>query len=183
MAVQLEILDVNLKTRINVPANATCSGSCGKEKDVFLLAWNKDKNNLEFDFTKSNTSKFELDSVYVNLTVVSNGTETYQLVHSKPEFATPLANSYKCKKIQTLNLTEVNSNKTIAYLHMSNVQFQAFSNNSGQAFASAMDCESSITTDIVPIVVGCVLATLVVMILIAYLIGRRRCQAHGYNSM
>ncbi|KAK7574376.1 hypothetical protein V9T40_011567 [Parthenolecanium corni] len=37
--------------------------------------------------------------------------------------------------------------------------------------------------DIIPIVVGCALAILVVVVLVAYLINRRRSQAHGYLSI
>lgn len=38
-------------------------------------------------------------------------------------------------------------------------------------------------TDIVPIAVGCALIALVIVVLIAYLVGRRRAQARGYVSM
>jgi lysosomal-associated membrane protein 1/2 len=38
-------------------------------------------------------------------------------------------------------------------------------------------------TDIVPIAVGASLAGLVVVVLIAYLIGRRRSRARGYQSV
>lgn len=38
-------------------------------------------------------------------------------------------------------------------------------------------------TDIVPIAVGIALIALVIIVLIAYVIGRRRSQSHGYVSM
>lgn len=47
---------------------------------------------------------------------------------------------------------------------------------------SAKDCSFN-TPDIVPITVGCALAGLVVIVLIVYLVGRRRSQARGYLSM
>lgn len=40
-----------------------------------------------------------------------------------------------------------------------------------------------VTNEIVPIVVGCALAALVIIVLVAYLIGRRRSRARGYESM
>ena len=49
-------------------------------------------------------------------------------------------------------------------------------------FFSAEDCAFD-TPDVVPIAVGCALAALVVIVLIAYLVGRRRAQARGYLSM
>jgi lysosomal-associated membrane protein 1/2 len=45
------------------------------------------------------------------------------------------------------------------------------------------DCQAADSADIVPIAVGCALAGLVVIVLIAYLIGRRRSHAKGYLSM
>lgn len=50
------------------------------------------------------------------------------------------------------------------------------------SFFLAKDCSFD-TPDIVPITVGCALAGLVVIVLIAYLVGRRRSQARGYLSM
>lgn len=47
---------------------------------------------------------------------------------------------------------------------------------------SAEDCAVE-TQDLVPIAVGCALIVLVVIVLVAYLIGRRRRQAGGYRSM
>jgi len=47
----------------------------------------------------------------------------------------------------------------------------------------AEDCEKSISSDIVPIAVGCALVGLVAIVLIAYLVGRRRSQTRGYLSM
>lgn len=49
-------------------------------------------------------------------------------------------------------------------------------------FVLAKDCSFD-TPDIVPITVGCALAALVVVVLIAYLVGRRRSQSRGYLSM
>jgi len=47
----------------------------------------------------------------------------------------------------------------------------------------AEDCEKSSSSDIVPIAVGCALVGLVAIVLIAYLVGRRRSQTRGYLSM
>lgn len=47
---------------------------------------------------------------------------------------------------------------------------------------AAEDCEFD-TPDIVPIAVGIALAALVVVVLVAYLVGRRRSQTRGYLSM
>lgn len=183
-AIQIEFLLVNATKKINLPVNATADGSCEDKLEAINLNW--DKNVFSLTFDKRNDSKFELESIkatFVNLSL-PDGVKNYSLVHNVAEFGTPLGNSYKCAKVQTFNLTEENSNKTVAYLHLSNVQMQAFANSTGHKFDTAIDCEASpITSDVVPIVVGCVLAALVIMIMVAYLVARRRCQARGYLSM
>lgn len=50
-------------------------------------------------------------------------------------------------------------------------------------FVLAEDCEPFVPSGIVPIAVGCSLAVLILIVLVAYLIGRRRSQARGYLSM
>ncbi|CAH1098862.1 unnamed protein product [Psylliodes chrysocephalus] len=183
-AVQFEFLLANATKKINLPVGAIADGSCDEKRDAINLKW--DKNVFSLTFDKRNDSKFELESIeakFFNLSLL-NGAKNYSLVHNTPEFGTPLGNSYKCAKVQTFNLTEKDDNKTVAYLHISHVQMQAFANNTGHKFDTAVDCEASpITSDVVPIVVGCVLAALVIMIMVAYLVARRRCQARGYLSI
>lgn len=64
------------------------------------------------------------------------------------------------------------------------VQFDAFrgSNTYPDEFQSPSDCNYR-PNDVVPIIVGCALAGLVLMVLIAYLIGRRKSRARGYQSV
>lgn len=181
-ALQYEILEPksNKTIKINVPENATATGSCEPTNQILKLSWNQ--NNLEFNFNKSNTS-FELEYIRSTLNITVDDLNITTLIHNASEFSTPLANSYKCDKEQTLNFTQEKSNITAAYLHVTHLQYQAFHNSTEHKFDSALDCEGSTTPDVVPIVVGCVLAALVIMVLIAYLVGRRRCQARGYLSM
>lgn len=51
------------------------------------------------------------------------------------------------------------------------------------SFFTAEDCAPHETPDVVPIAVGCALVVLIIIVLVAYLIGRRRNQARGYLSM
>jgi len=64
------------------------------------------------------------------------------------------------------------------------VQFDAFRgpNTFPDEFQTPSDC-SYRPNDVVPIIVGCALAGLVLMVLIAYLIGRRKSRARGYQSV
>lgn len=108
------------------------------------------------------------------------------LYHKGSDFNTPLDMSYHCTRVQTLNLTknDEENGTAIAFAYVSKVQFEAFHTAKGDSFSTAKDCDDHIDTpDIVPIAVGCALAALVVVVLIAYLVGRRRAQARGYLSM
>ncbi|XP_072388803.1 lysosome-associated membrane glycoprotein 1-like isoform X2 [Diabrotica undecimpunctata] len=185
-ALQIEIPNGNLTSlKINIPFNATAMGNCGKDLDVLILVW--EENIINMNFVQNATDKkFALGSIAgsVNVTLSNGTSQILNVTHKKSEFSTMLDHSYKCAKVQTLNLTAVGSNDTIALLHISHVQFQAFSNVTQHKFYDAIDCEASaITSDVVPIVVGCVLALLVVVVLVAYLVGRRYCQARGYHSI
>ena len=49
-------------------------------------------------------------------------------------------------------------------------------------FQTFLDC-SARPSDVVPIIVGCALAGTVLLVLVAYLVGRRRNRAAGYQSV
>lgn len=84
--------------------------------------------------------------------------------------------SYHCNREQTLNATNGN-------FIVSKVQFEAFKKDNSQKFAAAKDCDSNITPDIVPIAVGISLIALIVVVLVAYIVGRKRQQARGYLNI
>lgn len=110
------------------------------------------------------------------------------------EFLVPENRSYLC--------VDVGDKSLISELHRTNetggdpgirlfnasisfkkVQFDAFrAEDVTPDFQTPSDC-SYRPNDIVPIIVGCSLAGLVLMVLIAYLIGRRKSRARGYQSV
>lgn len=96
--------------------------------------------------------------------------------------------SYHCTRQELVNATERidGTNDTwVATISMSKVQWQAFRTKENDQYDFAKDCDSSADTpDIVPIAVGLALAGLVVVVLLAFLVGRRRAQSRGgYLSM
>lgn len=165
----------NLTTKAN--------GSCGKLEQTLTLEWTPENitynGNMTLHFIKSvdEYSLHHLEVVFPNITNTS-----MTLIHEAPGFAVKLSNSYRCLKQQMLNLRQDNTNETFGYLTISGFQFQAFKVDNSTVFGLAKDCAFD-TPDVVPIAVGCALAGLVIIVLIAYLIGRRRNQAHGYLSM
>lgn len=183
MAIQIQLpgKDKNSSILINVPkdVNATVGCSINGTSETLLIEWGR--NSVSFEFSK-NESQYEIQSLSTSLLLAgSNTTTTY--CHNKTEFAVPEKLSYYCVKDQKLPLTDCNGNVTVADLHLSHLHYQAFMNSPKPQYASVWNCDGANTSDVVPVVVGCVLAVLVVLVLVAYLVGRRRCQARGYLSM
>nr|CAD7431474.1 unnamed protein product [Timema monikensis] len=179
---------------IDVPKTAgNVTGNCGAEIQTLSLSWSTETNQTNkfaLEFLKNDTTKqFWLAQIDVIIVLdpkvypdVQNLTELH-LVSYSPEFNTPVSMSYRCMKKQLLNLTMVQGNTTVATLEISNTQFEAFHNKTNTVFGVAEDCEPPSSPDVVPIAVGCALVALVAIVLVAYLIGRRRSQARGYISM
>lgn len=93
-------------------------------------------------------------------------------------FKVPSNFSYHCNHEQILNATD-----NQAFIILSKVQFEAFKVDNSKKFSLAKDCESSIKPDIVPIAVGLSLIALIIIVLIAFIVGRRRSQARGYLNI
>lgn len=91
-------------------------------------------------------------------------------------FDKPANFSYHCNREQQLNTTG-------GLITVSKLQFEAFKVDNSQKFSNAKDCDSNISPDIVPIAVGISLIALIVVVLVAYIVGRRRQQARGYLNI
>lgn len=194
-----------------VPANVTSvdkTGSkCSESEDTLKVSWNAG-NNFILNFA-ANNSKYDLSSfvitfntsslfndsagefvmLYNNLSVLFifrvcslqipvNQTVTVAYKLQNESFDIPFKFSYHCNDDQRLNGTDNSS-----YIVVSQVQFEAFRTSNTNEFAGAKDCKSNITPDIVPIAVGISLIALIVVVLIAYIVGRRRQQARGYLNI
>jgi lysosomal-associated membrane protein 1/2 len=181
------------------PSEVNITGSCGKLEQSITLHWisagvnatEKDTNYLTLNFGTGNESKitegkFALTSVEYMVTFTNesfpNATEksgTYKIQHLNKE-QVPIHKSYKCLAKRTLK----NDNGEPQELKIASSQFEAFRNVTGdKTFSPSEECSLDGVTDIVPIAVGASLAGLVVIVLIAYLIGRRRSRARGYQSV
>jgi len=84
---------------------------------------------------------------------------------------------YRPAPVQPTNLP----NSTV---HSTMLRFDAFRDEDfpHPGFRVAMDCLYE-PNDVVPIAVGVALAVLIVVVLVAYIVGRRRNQARGYQSV
>jgi lysosomal-associated membrane protein 1/2 len=108
----------------------------------------------------------------------ANQTTFIEYKHDATVFGTPSKFSYHCNREQTLNTTQNDQ-----FIVLSKVQFQAFKNDNTNSYSTAQDCDSQIRPDIVPIAVGLSLIALIIVVLIAYIVARRRQQARGYLNI
>lgn len=199
MALQLNVtyLDAAAKpvhVLYDVPKDArVVNGSCAADSQFLLLSWNAvslAQNLLKVSFAYNKTEhEFALAGLSFVLNVFGDqfpnakANQTLTLVNNQTLFKTPLDMSYHCNRAQLLNLTTVELPSAPATVTVSKLQFEAFHNKHNAKFSIAKDCDAIDTPDIVPIAVGCALILLIVIVLIAYLVGRRSTRSRGYLSM
>ncbi|XP_017557334.1 lysosome-associated membrane glycoprotein 1a [Pygocentrus nattereri] len=164
-----------VKGIVNLQPNRTSfTGSCEAATVTLVLMY--DLTNLSFTFTLNDTSnKYHLSAVNVSAAwsdmmapfTVSNSSLNY--------LQGTQGRSYMCTAEQTLPVTNTFSLNTFK------LQVQPFK-MSGNKFGTAEECQMDKDNMLIPIVVGAALAGLVLIVLIAYLIGRKRSHA-GYQTI
>uniref|UniRef100_A0A2M4A3J6 Lysosome-associated membrane glycoprotein 5 n=1 Tax=Anopheles triannulatus TaxID=58253 RepID=A0A2M4A3J6_9DIPT len=177
----------------NIPSNASVkSGSCGNETNYIELLWftsetSRQESTLKIAFALNATENdFALTELKLNLSTAGPAFpnakvgEFVVLSNNQTLFKTPLKMSYHCNKAQVLNMTVNATGLAQPTVVVTKLQLEAFHEKGTNKFSIAKDCEAIDTPDIVPIAVGCALVTLIIIMLIAYLVGRNSGQ--GYVS-
>ncbi|KAJ8729747.1 hypothetical protein PYW08_001328 [Mythimna loreyi] len=175
---------------LNVPANAkVAGGNCSSADQWIQVSWLSNNtlqpNNMTLVYHRNETTKnYGLQSLNISLSpenlVNGSSKDPLELYHGA-EWQTPLATSYRCKSSTLLNMTASGNNAAV--LTVSRLQEEAYRTTNGTGFSAARECGGGDVPDAVPIAVGCALGGLVVVVLVAYLVGRRRSAARGYLSM
>lgn len=147
----------------------------------------------QFHVVKNTTDPVTNETISTNVTVTKFVTMTTYTMEPM-EFLVPLNRSYLCTDAGSKPMhTELHRSDEHpgdggvklpeAVLSAKKVQFDAFRVGAPQGeFQISMDCTYR-PNDVVPIIVGCALAGLVLMVLVAYLVGRRKSRARGYQSV
>ncbi|XP_013771702.1 lysosome-associated membrane glycoprotein 1-like [Limulus polyphemus] len=174
--------------KINVPQTATVDQSrstCGLNNRTQVIRLVFNTSSLMMIFTKSNTN-ISVTEIQLNYTM-DNSTFPNAIEIGKNSsvlvkgwfFAVDLDKHYRCKIAADINF---NANVT---MEVSNVEIEAFRTDNSTDFKNTVwECAADDkVSDIVPIAVGCALAGLVIIVLIAYLVGRRRSRKKEYQSM
>lgn len=173
----------NGKTKLNVPLeNATVSGSrsmCGNLTTNQSAVLSVDFGNNTF------TQVFSLDgdNFYLQrmkLHIFEDNQVFDFNLKDKNTFRTPVGKSLQCDTKQTIHHENTSISLDVTF---SDVKLQPYGIEKGK-FSSSYDCPAdNAISNIVPIAVGCALAVLVIIVLIAYLIGRRNSSRSGYESV
>nr|XP_046260516.1 lysosome-associated membrane glycoprotein 1b [Scatophagus argus] len=162
---------------MNLQPNVTkSSGSCQQDSASLQLTTDAEKTNLTFFFTLNTTSsKYHLSEVSLSAAWPDMKEPFVALNRSLDYLRGTLGYSYMCREEQTLNVAEGLSINTFQ------VQVQPFGLN-GDQFGAAEECQLDEDDMLIPIIVGAALAGLVLIVLLAYLIGRKRSHA-GYQTI
>ncbi|XP_078067513.1 lysosome-associated membrane glycoprotein 2 isoform X3 [Mustelus asterias] len=175
MGLQLNITYTENKTHlVNIDSNSTASGHCG-DNDATLVLEDMD-TTIQFHFTVDQ-SKFFLKEVKVNISLVINGSTTaFNSNNSNLKFWQAfVGSSYMCHKEQSIVVTEQ------LVINTFNIWVQPFEVKNG-TFSRAEECSLDDDSILIPIIVGAALAGLIVIVVIAYVIGRRKSYA-GYQTL
>uniref|UniRef100_A0A8C6PDV0 Lysosome-associated membrane glycoprotein 1 n=1 Tax=Nothobranchius furzeri TaxID=105023 RepID=A0A8C6PDV0_NOTFU len=160
----------------NLTPNLTSSsGSCGASRATLVLT--QDQNTtLSFIFTMNSTSnKYHLSGI-VLLANWSDMSAPLSASNTSLDYLrSTLGRSFMCNAEQTLRVVPAFSLNTFR------LQVQPFGVTTKQ-FAAAEECQMDQDQMLIPIIVGAALAGLVLIVLIAYLIGRKRSHA-GYQTI
>ncbi|XP_051464015.1 lysosome-associated membrane glycoprotein 1 isoform X2 [Apus apus] len=159
-----------------IPNTTVSSGTCDNVSASLILTFEKTKVAFHFTLNPS-ADKFFLQGVDVSTTLPSEAKvpKFEASNNSMSELRATLGNSYKCSAEENLQVTDK------ALVNVFNVQIQVFKID-GDKFGAVEECQLDENNMLIPIIVGAALAGLVLIVLIAYLIGRKRSHA-GYQTI
>ncbi|KAF7660893.1 hypothetical protein LDENG_00273670 [Lucifuga dentata] len=153
------------------PANTTVNGFCGVNSSELVLI--SKTISIVFSFT-SDGNKFHLHAL--NVTVMLSPHEVFSDMNSNLALWEASNNSsYMCHSKQNYNITKLLS------LFTFDLQVQPFGVKEG-CYSTAHECSMDDTSILIPIVVGAALAGLILIVVIAYVIGRRKTYV-GYQTL
>ncbi|XP_061541851.1 lysosome-associated membrane glycoprotein 2 isoform X2 [Phycodurus eques] len=157
---------------MNLDPNVTrASGSCGVNSSELVLA--STDMTVVLTFTNG-TKKFRLQSVNVTAKLTS-GVIFSEANSSLSLWEAAVGSSYMCNKEQNYTITSQLNIFTF------NLQVQPFAVKKG-LFSTAHECPLDDTSILIPIIVGAALAGLILIVVIAYVIGRRKTYV-GYQTL
>ncbi|XP_006877533.1 PREDICTED: lysosome-associated membrane glycoprotein 2 [Chrysochloris asiatica] len=174
MGLQLNITQDKAVSVLNINPNTTdFTGSCHPQTALLRLN-SSNINYLDFVFAVKNENRFYLKEVNVSMNL-GNGSVFSFVNNNLSYWDAPLGSSYMCNKEQTVSVSGAFQINTF------DLRVQPFSVMEGN-YSTAQECSLDDDTILIPIIVGAGLSGLIIVIVIAYLIGRRKSYA-GYQTL
>lgn len=174
MGLQLNITEEKVPFIFNInPATTNFTGSCQPQRAQLRLN-NSQIKYLDFIFAVKNEKRFYLKEVNVNM-YLANGSAFNVSNNNLSFWDAPLGSSYMCNKEQVVSVSRTFQINTF------NLKVQPFNVTKGE-YSTAQECSLDDDTILIPIIVGAGLSGLIIVIVIAYLIGRRKTYA-GYQTL
>ncbi|XP_065678251.1 lysosome-associated membrane glycoprotein 1 isoform X3 [Hydra vulgaris] len=168
----------NIAQTVWLNQNASIKGSCGSSSFITLYYSSPLSIILTMNFY-ADAKEWSLTNITVNLV---NAYSKLWSVQSGPIIKAPLNHSYHCEDETEYNLVSDKNSVTVILKSItiqSNIINGSYNKNQTVCSKSVSPKQSSST---VPIAVGGALAGLIVIVLIAYLIGKKRKSA-GYKKL
>ncbi|XP_043983791.1 lysosome-associated membrane glycoprotein 2 isoform X1 [Gambusia affinis] len=155
---------------VNFDPPTEVSGSCGVDSSELILTSNNITVSLSF---YNDTKKFRLHEV--NVTISTSSGVFAQSGSNLSLWEAAVGSSYMCNKEQNSTITGLLS------LYTFSLRVQPFGVKNG-LYSTAEECLTDEESYLVPIAVGVALLVLILIVLLAYFIGRKRSMASGYQS-
>ncbi|KAM6952787.1 lysosome-associated membrane glycoprotein 2 isoform 2-T2 [Lycodopsis pacificus] len=153
------------------PNGTTSSGSCGVNSSQLVLTSNAMTIMLTF---ANDAKKFHLHALNVT-GKTSSGVAFSEANTNLSLWEAPVGSSYMCNKEQNYTITG------LLNLYTFDLRVQPFGVNKGD-FSTAHECSLDDTSILIPVIVGAALAGLILIVVIAYVIGRRKTYV-GYQTL
>lgn len=175
---------------LGVTVDGSCNASDGSQ--YISLTWGKNVVQMNFNPADKDSWTFTDLTATLSMDDLDNATATGMLLKLTVDYnfnpgEVGVDHSFICRAdLSTSNVTAMLDN--VPYDHpvtstLKNIQIQAFNSIVNEKdFVDSVHCTADNISDVVPIAVGCALAGLVVIVLIAYLVGRRR-RSGAYQSV
>jgi len=183
----LDKQDKNVTGQFDIQKNATATGNCnvanGTQQELTVTI--QEGWKMKMTFMQNNKSEWYVSKVDIDFQITTGQKPfpegknvTGSASVSGEMYKTAINSSYQCVAASNVNFT----NAQVLGFETNKFQLQAFKFSNETKFDSPVGCPADQVSNIVPIAVGAALGALVIIVLIAYFIGRSR-NKRGYESV
>lgn len=178
-------IQLQSKETFELPLNAIPNGTCGGKSSSVSLAWKSGSANLTISLTfLTEDDKWKTSSLAFTYIKEINGSDlkvsAAQTNPVKLMMTAAKEKSFKCSEILDIPL----EGKNVVTVSIKKIEVQPFGGDFGEADVCSPTPGNNLAEpvdSIVPTIVGCVLAGLIVILIITYFVGR--CKRTRYEKM